>query len=213
MNAVDIHRVGRWFHDRGLRLPARVCEKLIFLLYNSWLPVEVDIGPRTELAYGGMGVVVHKDVKIGEHVLVCQHVTIGGRSHSLRVPVIEDECYLGPGSAILGAITVGKGSIVGANAVVLADVPPRSIVAGVPARVIRRDIVTEHYYPGPSPEQMAESPDAVARVLEGEHYVDAAAVEAAMAGLRPGEAGGERSAQPAAGARRGERSTVVPISR
>jgi serine O-acetyltransferase len=211
MNAVDIHRVGRWFHDRNLRLPARICEKLIFLLYNSVVPVEVEIGPRSELAYGGMGVVLHKDVRIGEHVLICQHVTIGGRSHSLRVPVIEDECYLGPGSAILGPITIGAGSIVGANAVVLADVPPRTIVAGVPARVIRRDIVTEHYYPGPSPEQMAESDDAVARVLAGENYVDVAAVEAAMKAARA-----DRASAPAPASRSepdGEERRAAALSR
>jgi serine O-acetyltransferase len=62
------------------------------------------------------------------------------------VPVIEDECFIGAGAKILGPVRIGTGSVIGANAVVIHDVPPHSVVVGVPARVIRKDIEIEDYF-------------------------------------------------------------------
>jgi serine O-acetyltransferase len=65
---------------------------------------------------------------------------IGGRSQQYDVPVIEDGVYIAPGAKILGNITIGAGSVIGANAVVITSIPARSVAAGVPARVIKTDI-------------------------------------------------------------------------
>lgn len=64
-------------------------------------------------------------------------VTIGGRSGIFAVPQIEDDVFIGAGARILGDVTIGRGAVIGANAVVLKSVPPGAIVAGVPARIIR----------------------------------------------------------------------------
>lgn len=138
MNAIRLYRVGRWFHERNLRPFATFTRHLIFLLYNSSIPAEAVIGPGTVFGYGGMGVVIHPRCRIGANVVISQQVTIGGRSGLFGVPVIEDGCVLGAGSRILGPIRLGAGAVVGANAVVIHDVPPRAVVAGVPARVIRQ---------------------------------------------------------------------------
>ncbi len=72
--------------------------------------------------------------------MIGSNVTIGGRSKSANVPIIGDNVYIATGAKILGDIKVGDNSIIGANAVVIEDVPKNSIVAGIPAKVIKSNI-------------------------------------------------------------------------
>jgi len=146
MNAIRLYRLGRWFYERHVPLVPTLIYYLIFLIYNSSIPLSAEIGEGTCFGYGGMGVVLHHQCRIGKQVLIAQQVTLGGRSRLPGAPVIEDNCFLGPGAKILGPIRIGEGCIVGANAVVIRDAPPRSVLAGVPARIIRSDIHTEDYF-------------------------------------------------------------------
>ena len=84
-----------------------------------------------------MGIVIHRRVVIGDNCEIAQHVTIGGRSGHADVPVIGNQVFIGAGAKVLGPIRIGDGAIIGANAVVLKDVPPLAVVAGVPARIIK----------------------------------------------------------------------------
>ena len=97
------------------------------------------------LGYGGLGVVIHSDAVIGDNVHIDQGVTIGGNGTVSGVPRIESNVYIGAGAKLLGPIKIGEGSVVGANAVVLRDIPPRSLVVGVPAKIIRSDIDIETF--------------------------------------------------------------------
>jgi serine O-acetyltransferase len=83
------------------------------------------------------GIVIHSQTVIGRGVTVMQQVTLGGKDPGKnRAPVIEDGAYIGAGAKVLGAVRVGRGAIVGANAVVTRDVPPRCTVVGA-NRIVR----------------------------------------------------------------------------
>lgn len=92
----------------------------------------------------GMGVVIGYSACVGENVLIRQGVTLGAGNYrpedsSVRIhPVIEDFCAIGAGAVVLGPITIGHHSVIGANSVVTKDVEPYSVVAGAPAKLIRR---------------------------------------------------------------------------
>ena len=145
MTAIKLYRVGRWCYERGIPIVPRFAYYLIRLLYHSVIPMSVEIGEGTSLGHC-LGIVLHERCRIGKNVVIAHQVTVGGQSGRYAVPVIEDNCYIGPGAKVLGPIRIGEGSLVGANAVVINDVPPRSVVAGVPARVIRSDINIEDDY-------------------------------------------------------------------
>ena len=137
MNCIVLHRLGKRLHNRKIFMLARLCDMLIFFLYNSYVPSSCSIGERTVFAYKGIGCVIHKNSHIGCDCIIGQNVTIGGNFHSNGVPIIGDNVFIGPGSRILGKIIIGDNSIIGANSVVLTDVPDGSVFAGVPARIIR----------------------------------------------------------------------------
>lgn len=145
MNAVTLYRVGRWCYQRRIPIIPKLTYYSIFLIYNSAVPMSAEIGEGTLFGYGGIGVVLHPRCRVGKHVSIGAQVTIGGRSRLWEVPTVEDHCCIGAGAKILGPIRIGEGSVIGANAVVIHDVPPYSVVAGVPARIIRKNIETEDY--------------------------------------------------------------------
>lgn len=145
LDAMTLYRTGRWCRLRGIPAFPRLMEALTFFLFSSVVPVSAEIGAGSRLGYRGIGVVIHARAVIGANVLVGPNVTIGGRSGHQEVPVVGDDVFIGTGAKILGPIHVGSGSVIGANAVVIEDVPSRSVVAGVPARVIREDVDVNEY--------------------------------------------------------------------
>ena len=139
INAYHFYKLARFMYLNRIPLFPRLIKLLIFLIYNSSIPFEAEIGKGTRFAYSGIGVVLHKRTKIGKNCNIGTNVTIGGRSGHHEVPSIGDGVYLATGSKVLGPIKIGENSIVGANSVVIKDVPKNSVVAGVPAKVIRNN--------------------------------------------------------------------------
>lgn len=137
LNAIYLYRVGRFLYLHRLIFFSKIIEFIIFVLYNSRIPSSSSIGKGTVFSYGGIGVVVHKRAVIGDNCIIGTNVTIGGRSGHYRVPIIGDNVDLSTGSKILGPLELGDNVIVGANAVVISSFESNSIVAGVPARLIR----------------------------------------------------------------------------
>lgn len=134
LDALEIHRLAQAAKRRGIPLVPRLLRKFIQITAASYLGTEASFGPDCELAYGGLGIVVHPKSRIGARVLIGPHVTIGGRANSRGAPIIEDDVQIGAGACLLGDIRVGRGARIGANAVVVHDVPSGATVAGVPAR-------------------------------------------------------------------------------
>lgn len=139
IDAMSLYRLGRKLYLRGIPVLPAVLRKAIHYMHGSYIPAEAEIGEGTQLGYGGMGIVIHKDAKIGRHCLISHQVTIGGRSGLKDLPVIGDYVRIGAGAKILGNIHIGDFAVIGANAVVVRDVAPGAVVGGIPAREIRRD--------------------------------------------------------------------------
>jgi serine O-acetyltransferase len=96
-----------------------------------------EIGPGLFIEFG-YGTIIGPR-KIGENCWITAGVTIGYKNDVDPSPIIGNNVYIGAGAQVLGPITVGDNAVIGANAVVLRDVPPNCTVAGVPARIIKRD--------------------------------------------------------------------------
>lgn len=138
LNAIFFYRISSWLYTHKIPILPKFITLLIFLIYNSKVPAQAVIGKGTKLGYGGIGVVIHKDAKIGKDCMIAQHVTIGSRNPKYPgTPNIGDRVYISHGAIVFGGIEVGDNVIIGANAVVNKPVPANAVVAGVPAKVIR----------------------------------------------------------------------------
>ncbi len=140
MNIQQLHRLAHFLYRHKIPIIPKIIYYLQFLLFNSSVPYQVEIGKNTKFAYGGIGCVIHERVRIGDNCIVRQGITIGGKSKIYEVPVIGNDVYIGAGARILGNVHIGNNVVIGANAVVSKDVPSGCIVAGVPAKIIERDV-------------------------------------------------------------------------
>src|ERR671913_957378 len=114
------------------------------LAYLSRSLTGIEIHPRAQIGDGlfidhGMGIVIGETAEVGENVTMYQGVTLGGTGFATgkRHPTVEDNVTIGSGAKLLGPITIGHGAKIGANSVVIHDVPPNSTVVGVPGHAVR----------------------------------------------------------------------------
>lgn len=134
-DAIALHHLAHRMHRAGVPVIPRLVDYLIFLLFNSVIHHTTEIGKNTRCGYRGMSVVIHADAVIGQNVLIGAHAIIGGRSGQ-PAPRIEDDVYIGANACLLGGITIGRGAIIGAGAIVLRDVPAGTRAVGNPARIL-----------------------------------------------------------------------------
>lgn len=132
-----LHRIAHGLWRWHVPLLPRLIYGFNRIVFSVVLPPSVVVGKNVVLGYSGLGSVIHARAVIGNRVVIGAGITIGGKSPHVEVPVIGDDVDIGAGARILGPIRVGQGAVVGANAVVVKDVPAGAVVAGVPARVIR----------------------------------------------------------------------------
>jgi serine O-acetyltransferase len=140
-----VYRFGRWRY--GLRSPlARVPMSFLYKLARTAmhvltgidLPCEAKVGRRLRIDHFG-GIVVSGDAVIGDDVILRNGVTIGlKRTNERGAPVIGNRVDIGAGAKILGPIRIGDGAVIGANAVVVHDVPAGAVAVGIPARILPR---------------------------------------------------------------------------
>lgn len=137
--AVWIHRISHQLWRSNLRLSARVLSQIGRLFTGVDIHPGALLGRRLFIDHA-TGVVIGETAIVGSDVTMYQGVTLGGtgKQHGKRHPTICDRVFIGNNANILGNITVGENSRVGAGSVVLDDVPPNSTVVGVPAHIVYR---------------------------------------------------------------------------
>ena len=140
LHAMWGHRVSRWLWTHKLKLLARAYSQLTRFFTGIEIHPGATIGRRFFIDHG-MGVVIGETAEIKDDVTLYHGVTLGGVSthKGKRHPTIESGVVIGTGAKILGAITVGECSRIGANAVVVKDIPKDSVVVGVPGHVVHKE--------------------------------------------------------------------------
>jgi serine O-acetyltransferase len=164
VQALLSHRISHALHEAGIPLLPRL------LAYLTAAVTGVEIHPAARIGRGlfidhGSGVVIGETAEVGDHVTIYQGVTLGGTgfARGKRHPTVGDEVMIGAGSALLGPIEIGERAKIGANSVVIHDVPPNSTVVGNPGHPVRVD--------GKKPEgpdaDWVHLPDPVAEAISG----------------------------------------------
>lgn len=140
LHAIWAHRIAHFFYHKKFFFIARVISQLSRFFTGIEIHPGAKIGRRFFIDHG-MGVVIGETCEIGDNVTVYQGVTLGGtgKEKGKRHPTIKDNALIAAGAKVLGSITVGENSKIGAGSVVLKDVPPNSTVVGIPGRVVVQD--------------------------------------------------------------------------
>jgi serine O-acetyltransferase len=137
VHAVWGYRIAhRLWREPALRLPARLLSQLVRAATGVEIHPGARIGRRLFIDHG-MGVVIGETAEVGDDVVMFHGSTLGGTSmrHGKRHPTVGDRVMVGAGAKVLGPVYVGDDARIGANAVVVHDVPPGAVAVGVPATV------------------------------------------------------------------------------
>jgi len=164
LHALVFYRAAHWTWGHGWPVAGRFLSHLGKLFTGIEIHPGARIGARLFIDHG-TGVVIGETAEIGDDVTLYQGVTLGGTSlhHGKRHPTLADGVIVGSGAQVLGPITVGAGARIGANAVVVGDVPNGVTMVGIPARPVLRKADKEFLAYGLD----ADLPDPVARAIEG----------------------------------------------
>jgi len=139
LHAIWFYRITHWLWMRKLYLPARWLSQVARWLTGVEIHPGAMIGRRFFIDHG-MGVVIGETTEIGNDVTFYHGVTMGGVNleKGKRHPTLGNKVVVGAGAKVLGAIEIGDGSRIGANAVVVKSVPPESVVVGIPGQIVKR---------------------------------------------------------------------------
>src|SRR6202451_3279170 len=148
LHAVWLYRINHGLWNRGFLLMARWLSQVSRFMTGIEIHPGAQIGRRLFIDHG-MGVVIGETAIVGDDVTLYQGVTLGGtgKDEGKRHPTLRDGVFVGNNANILGNITIGENSRVGAGSVVVRDVPPDSTVVGVPAHIVyqggKRVLITD----------------------------------------------------------------------
>lgn len=136
-HAILIYRVAHFFYQHEWYFLARFLSQWARHITGIEIHPGAQIGKRLLIDHG-MGVVIGETAQIGNDCTIYHHVTLGGtgKSQGKRHPTIGNHVMIGCGAKVLGAISIGDGAKIGANSVVLQNVPPHATVVGIPGKVI-----------------------------------------------------------------------------
>jgi serine O-acetyltransferase len=162
LHAIWAYRLAHWLNARGLAFAARSLAQTARFLTGVEIHPAARIGRRFFIDHG-MGVIIGETAVLGDDVLLYQGVTLGGtgKETGKRHPTLGDRVVVGAGAKVLGNITIGSDTRVGANSVVLHNVPSHSTVVGIPGRVVRRrkgdenEVLSHQNLPDPTLQELA----------------------------------------------------------
>ncbi|UOQ83889.1 serine O-acetyltransferase [Gracilibacillus salinarum] len=163
LHAIWAHRIAHAVYRKKFFFIARLISQISRFFTGIEIHPGAKIGSRFFIDHG-MGVVIGETCEIGDNVTIYQGVTLGGtgKEKGKRHPTIKDNALIATGAKVLGSITIGESSKIGAGSVVLEDVPDHSTVVGIPGRVViqngekvRRDL-DHHKLPDPISEVLKE---------------------------------------------------------
>jgi serine O-acetyltransferase len=140
LHAIWTYRIAHWFYKKRFYFIARAISQISRFFTGIEIHPGAKIGRRFFIDHG-MGVVIGETCEIGNNVTIFQGVTLGGtgKEKGKRHPTLKDNVLVAAGAKVLGSITIGENSKIGAGSVVLKDVPANATVVGIPGRVVVQD--------------------------------------------------------------------------
>ena len=130
---MKFYRLERWFWNHKLYFFSKIIWRLIYILFSCQIPPTTVLEDSVNIAHG-VGIVIHQNSRVGKGTIIDQNVTIGSGTG----PQIGENCMLCAGCCILGDIKIGNNVIIGANSVVLNDIPDNCTVVGIPEKIIKK---------------------------------------------------------------------------
>jgi len=131
-----LYRIMEFLNDKKFTFFSGLMMRYIRIVYSCDLPHTLKLGKGVILKHNGLGVVIHPKAIIGENTQIYQNVSIAGRNNR-GTPIIGSNVFIGCGACILGGIKIGNNVSIGANSVVLNDIPDNAVVVGIPGKVIK----------------------------------------------------------------------------
>jgi serine O-acetyltransferase len=138
VDLLKMQRLGRQLKEMGVPILPDAIRKMMRMVYQTYIPYTAEIGEGTRLGYNGLGILIHPRAKIGSNCILSPFVIIGGKEGLKSGAQIGEYVRIGAGAKILGPVKIGDFAVIGANAVVTRDVAAGTVVAGIPAKEIRR---------------------------------------------------------------------------
>lgn len=129
-----LYYLSHWAWKKRIPFVPRVCMLLIRVLYQSFVPYQCVIGPGVSFGHR-QGIVIGRNTRIGARCKIRHQVTFGNSGEGGAL--VGDDVSFGAGAKVIGAVHIGDKAKIGANAVVVADIPAHAVAVGVPARVVK----------------------------------------------------------------------------
>jgi serine O-acetyltransferase len=137
---VRMHKVSGWLYPSRLTMLSRIVDGVIRVLFAARIPAQASIDPTVHFSHNALAVVLTWDAQIGARCQIGMQVLLGSRWPIAGGPILEEDVVVHAGAKVIGPVRIGRGSVIGANAVVLTDIPPYSLAVGVPA-VIKKSAI------------------------------------------------------------------------